>query len=159
MRRGRPREVGGIAAVGTKLYCAPCHASSILVIDSETEVVHTVACGVGGKYKWVALRLWAPSSIARRITHRRSLSSTVRRRRCTRLHAAWTAKTNGWHRGGGHQALLRAVSRIVDPRIDSETEAVRTIACGVGGKYKWYGIAAVGTKSIVRRMSIVRAVA
>eukprot|EP00966_Prymnesium_polylepis_P082523 1910871-Prymnesium_polylepis.1 len=42
----------GIAAVGTKLFCAPGDASSVLVIDAETEAVRTIECGVEGGAKW-----------------------------------------------------------------------------------------------------------
>ena len=42
----------GIAAVGSKLYCAPCNASAVLVIDSETDRTHTIPCGAEGHSKW-----------------------------------------------------------------------------------------------------------
>jgi hypothetical protein len=42
----------GIAAVGKKLFCAPLNASDMLMIDAETEAVHTIACGVTGEWKW-----------------------------------------------------------------------------------------------------------
>ena len=42
----------GIAAVGNKLFCAPCNSNLILVIDAQTEAVHTIDCGEQGDYKW-----------------------------------------------------------------------------------------------------------
>ena len=42
----------GIASYGTKLFCAPRNASSVLVIDAETEAVRTIPCGVDGDGKW-----------------------------------------------------------------------------------------------------------
>ena len=42
----------GAAAVGTKIFCAPFKASSVLVIDAATEAVRTIPCGVDGEYKW-----------------------------------------------------------------------------------------------------------
>ena len=38
----------GIAAVGK----TPFDASDVLVIDAETEAVHTIPCGVTGDGKW-----------------------------------------------------------------------------------------------------------
>lgn len=35
----------GIAAVGNTLFCSPCNASSVLVIDAETEAVRTIETG------------------------------------------------------------------------------------------------------------------
>ena len=46
------------------------------------------------------------------------------------------------------QAKAKAVgaNAVFNVTIDAETETVRTIPCGVEGRYKWIGIAAVGTK-------------
>jgi hypothetical protein len=44
--------VEGIAAVGSKLYCAPQNALTVLVIDSKTDTVNTIDCGVKGDGKW-----------------------------------------------------------------------------------------------------------
>ena len=38
--------------MGKKLFCAPLNASDMLMIDAETEAVHTIACGVTGEWKW-----------------------------------------------------------------------------------------------------------
>jgi hypothetical protein len=32
--------------------CAPLNTSSMLVIDAETEAVHTIACGIEDEAKW-----------------------------------------------------------------------------------------------------------
>ena len=42
----------GIAVVGNKLFCAPYNSNVILVIDAQTEAVHTIDCGVAGDWKW-----------------------------------------------------------------------------------------------------------
>ena len=42
----------GIAAVGSRVYCAPSNASSVLVIDAESESVRTLPCGLAGAGKW-----------------------------------------------------------------------------------------------------------
>jgi len=59
----------GIAALGTKLYCAPSNASSVLVIDSVTNTTSSIPCGVAGKYKWmgvaaVGTKLYCPACYA-----------------------------------------------------------------------------------------------
>ena len=45
----------GIAQYSTKLYCSPCNASSVLVIDGETEEMHAIPCPVQGKQNGVVL--------------------------------------------------------------------------------------------------------
>ena len=54
LQPGRPKW-RGIAAVGSKLFCAPHDASVVLVMDAETEAVHTIACGVEGDFKWCGI--------------------------------------------------------------------------------------------------------
>ena len=41
--------------MGTKLYCSPCNASYVLVVDSVSETLATIACGVAGTYKWTGI--------------------------------------------------------------------------------------------------------
>ena len=45
----------GIAAVGKKLFCVPRNASVVLVIDAETEAVHTIPRDVMGDWKWIGI--------------------------------------------------------------------------------------------------------
>ena len=45
----------GIAAAGNTLYCVPSNASSVLVIDANTDTVRTIECGVAGKTKWAGV--------------------------------------------------------------------------------------------------------
>ena len=42
----------GIVRNGNKLFCAPHNSNSVLVIDGETEEIHTIPCGMKGVNKW-----------------------------------------------------------------------------------------------------------
>ena len=41
--------------MGTTLICAPYIASLVLVIDTATEAVRTIPCGVDGERKWYGI--------------------------------------------------------------------------------------------------------
>lgn len=45
----------GITIVRKKLFCAPYKASVVLVINADTEEMHTIDCVVEGEDKWIGI--------------------------------------------------------------------------------------------------------
>jgi DNA-binding beta-propeller fold protein YncE len=137
----------GICAVGTKLYCAPCNASSVLVIDADTDTVSTIECGVAGEQKWggicaVGTKLYCAPRNASSVLVIDTETDTVSTIECG---VAGEEKWYGICAVGTklYCAPASASSVLV---IDTETDTVSTIECGVAGGAKWNGICAVGTK-------------
>ena len=103
----------GIAAWGGKLYCAPIHASGVLVIDPQAGTTRVIECGVAGDGKWSGIaalgdKLYCAPS--RRVGRARDRPAgrhddrhRVRRRGRCQVER---------HRGVGRQAVLRAGRRV-----------------------------------------------
>jgi flagellar motor protein MotB len=138
---------GGIAAVGSKLYCAPYNASSVLVIDADADKISMIECGVAGGDKWrgiaaVGSKLYCAPHYASSVLVIDAETGTVSTIECG---VAGNCKWFGIAAVGSklYCAPYNASSVLV---IDVETDKVSTIECGVIGNYKWCGIAAVGSK-------------
>jgi hypothetical protein len=138
----------GIAAVGSKLYCAPFQASTVLVIDSKTDrTVSTVECGVKGNGKWngiaaVGSKLYCVPRGASSVLVIDSKTDTVSTIDCG------VKGTNKWCgiAAVGSKLYCAPQNASTVLVIDSEKDTVSTIECGVkkGTVSKWNGIAAVG---------------
>jgi adenylylsulfate kinase-like enzyme len=138
---------GGIAAVGSKLYCAPYSASSVLVIDADTDKISMIECSVAGGDKWrgiaaVGSKLYCAPHHASSVLVIDAETNKVSTIECG---VAGHEKWRGIAAVGSklYCAPYNASSVLV---IDVETDKVSTIECGVAGNYKWSGIAAVGSK-------------
>ena len=54
---GSNKWAGIAAGPDNMLYCCPCNASVVLVIDPINGTCSTIPCGVAGDYKWTGIAL------------------------------------------------------------------------------------------------------
>lgn len=52
---GGPFKYSGIATVGSKCFCAPYHASAVLVYDGATGETRHIPCGEESMFKWAGI--------------------------------------------------------------------------------------------------------
>ena len=167
----------GIVAVGptahmtgSKLFCAPFNASSILVIDPKSETVHQIESDVEGTGKWfgiaaVGQKVYCAPSGADSVLVIDADSEVIHLLPCDVTgESKWSGITTV-------TSLMKpaVVSKASSPPtdennvagtklyctpcnasyvlvIDAQTDDLSLIACGVPGTYKWTGIAAMGSK-------------
>uniref|UniRef100_A0A7S0JEQ2 Uncharacterized protein n=1 Tax=Calcidiscus leptoporus TaxID=127549 RepID=A0A7S0JEQ2_9EUKA len=135
----------GIAAVGNKLFCAPCNASSVLVIDAHTNAMRTIECGVEGTDKWMSIAAVGSKLFCAPYNSLSVLVIDAETEAVQTIECGIQGKWHGIAAVGSKLFCAPNKSQHVLV-IDAEAEVVRTIDCGVDGDDQWHGIAAVGTK-------------
>ena len=133
----------GIAAWGDKLYCAPFHASGVLVIDPHASTTRVIKCDAAGKDKWSGTaacgeKLYCAPRDASGVLVIDPQSDKTRVIECD---VTGGGKWSGIVACGDklYCAPFHASGVLeIDPQID----ATRVIECGIAGDGKWSGIAA-----------------
>ena len=137
----------GIAAVGPRLFCAPCNSSWVLVIDTKTDTTTFIETGFEGDHKWsgiaaVGERLYcAPFQSSSVLV----IDSATNKTTTIETHIRGEYKFAGIAAKGTklYCSPLNFPSVLV---IDTATNATSIIQIGIACNWKWSGIATHGDK-------------